>query len=219
MLKRRHVAGVQEVVLVTPPGADGAIPPLVAVAADIAGVGRVFPVGGAQAIGALAYGTATVPSVDKIVGPGNAYVAEAKRQVFGTVGIDMIAGPSEIVVVADGENRPDWIAIDLLSQAEHDESAQSILITDDRAFAEAVADAVERQLADLPKAGIAGSSWRDYGAVITVGSLDEAAALVDRLAPEHLELAAATHPRRWAITSPAPITFCRPPGGRGSPPA
>ncbi|MCH7932325.1 MAG: histidinol dehydrogenase, partial [Proteobacteria bacterium] len=147
--------------------------------------------GGAQAIAALAYGTDSIAPVDKIVGPGNAYVAEAKRQVFGVVGIDMIAGPSEIVVVADADNDAEWIALDLLSQAEHDAAAQAILITDDAGFAGAVAEAVERRLAKLDRAAIAGASWRDNGAIIRVAELGQAAALVDRLAPEHLELAVA----------------------------
>ncbi|NCO22188.1 MAG: histidinol dehydrogenase, partial [Rhodobacterales bacterium] len=144
--------------------------------------------GGAQAIAALAYGTETIAPVDKITGPGNAYVAAAKRRVFGKVGIDMIAGPSEILVIADGDNDPDWIALDLLSQAEHDESAQSILITTDPALAEAVAEAVEVRLQTLARRVIAGKSWRDYGAIITVNDLGEAAALCDQIAPEHLEL-------------------------------
>ncbi|NVN42083.1 histidinol dehydrogenase, partial [Ameyamaea chiangmaiensis] len=149
---------------------------------------EVYRVGGAQAVGALAYGTATIAPVDRIVGPGNAYVAEAKRQVFGHVGIDSIAGPSEVVVVADGSNPPRIVALDLLAQAEHDEMAQSILITDDAAFADAVAKAVERELDTLPRAAIAGASWRDFGAIIVVRAFDEAPALVDRLAPEHLEI-------------------------------
>jgi histidinol dehydrogenase len=145
--------------------------------------------GGAQAVAALAYGTETIAPVAKIVGPGNAYVAAAKRRVFGTVGIDMIAGPSEVLVVADGANDPDWIAADLLAQAEHDAAAQSILITDDEAFGRAVEAAVERQLALLPRAAIAGASWRDFGAVILVGRIAEAVPLVDRIAAEHVELA------------------------------
>jgi histidinol dehydrogenase len=148
-------------------------------------------VGGAQAIAALAYGTESIPPVAKIVGPGNAYVAAAKRQVFGQVGIDMVAGPSEVVVVADADNDPAWIAADLLAQAEHDEAAQAILIAADADFARAVEAAVEAELAALPRARVARASWRDFGAVILVGSLDEAPALVDRLAPEHLEIAAA----------------------------
>ncbi len=183
-------AGVGRLAM-TVPTPDGTINPLVLAAARLVGIDEIYRIGGAQAIGALAYGTETVAPVDKIVGPGNAYVAEAKRQVFGTVGIDMIAGPSEIVVVADGDNRPDWIAMDLLSQAEHDQSAQSILITDDPEFAAVVAEAVEQELAALPRAEIAGASWRDYGAIIVVDSLADARSLVDRLAPEHVELAVA----------------------------
>ncbi len=185
-----RVAGVERLVMVVPTP-DGVMNPLVLAAAEIAGVTEIYRVGGAQAIAALAYGTATIRPVDKIVGPGNAYVASAKRQVFGTVGIDMIAGPSEILVVADGANDPDWIAADLLSQAEHDTAAQSILITDDAAFAEAVCAAVERQLVVLPRTAIARESWNANGAVVLVARLDQAAPLVDRVAPEHLELAVA----------------------------
>ncbi|WP_428700078.1 histidinol dehydrogenase [Stappia sp.] len=185
-----RVAGVSRMVMCVP-SPDGVLNPLVLAAAHLAGVTEIYRIGGAQAIAALAFGTASVKPVSKIVGPGNAYVAAAKRRVFGTVGIDMIAGPSEILVVADGENDPDWIAADLLSQAEHDVSAQSILITDDAGFASAVEAAVERQLATLPRGEVAGASWADFGAVITVGSLDEAPALVDAIAPEHLELAVA----------------------------
>jgi len=184
-----HVAGVERLVMVVPTP-DGVLNPLVLAAAKIAGVSEVYRIGGAQAVGALAYGTETIKAVDKIVGPGNAYVAAAKRQVFGTVGIDMIAGPSEILVVADGENDPAWIAADLLSQAEHDSAAQSILITDDKAFADRVAEAVESQLKTLKREDIARPSWEDYGVIITVGDLlADAVALVDRIAPEHLELA------------------------------
>jgi histidinol dehydrogenase len=165
--------------------------PLVLLAAQIAGVDMVYRIGGAQAIAALAYGTETIAPVDKITGPGNAYVAAAKRRVFGRVGIDMIAGPSEILVIADAENDPDWIALDLLSQAEHDESAQSILITTDASFGQAVAAAVAKRLETLDRRAIAGASWRDNGAIITVRSLDEAAALSNRIAPEHLELCTA----------------------------
>ena len=184
------VAGVGRVVM-TVPTPDGRIKPSVLAAARIAGIDRVYRIGGAQAIGALAYGTETIAPVDKIVGPGNAYVAEAKRQVFGTVGIDMVAGPSEILVVADADNDPAWIAADLLSQAEHDAVAQAVLITDDADFAAAVVRAVDIHLQRLPRTEIAGRSWADHGAVITVGSLEEAPALVDRIAPEHLELAVA----------------------------
>ena len=185
-----RVAGVERRVIAVPTP-DGALNPLVLAAADLAGVTEIYQVGGAQAIAALAYGTETIDAVDKIVGPGNAYVAAAKRLVFGRVGIDSIAGPSEILVVADATNDPEWIAIDLLSQAEHDEVAQAILITNDAGFARAVSDAVNRILASLERSEIASASWRDHGAIIVVGSLDEAPALVDRLAPEHLELAVA----------------------------
>jgi histidinol dehydrogenase len=162
--------------------------PLVLLAARIAGVDQVYRVGGAQAVAALAYGTATIAPVDKITGPGNAYVAAAKRRVFGRVGIDMIAGPSEVLVIADAENDPDWIALDLLSQAEHDESAQAILITTDAGLGIAVAQAVEARLEVLERRAIAGASWRDNGAVIVVRGLDEAAALANRIAAEHLEI-------------------------------
>lgn len=185
-----RVAGVARRVMVVPTP-DGVLNDLVLAAARIAGLTELWRVGGAQAIGALAYGTESIRPVDKIVGPGNAYVAAAKRLVFGRVGIDSIAGPSEILVVADADNDPSWIAIDLLSQAEHDEAAQSILVTDDAAFADRVVAAVEDHLITLPRRAIAGESWRDQGAVIVVGSMDEAPALVDRLAPEHLELAVA----------------------------
>src|SRR5690606_12695946 len=185
-----RVAGVERITITTPTP-DGRLNPLVLVAADIAGVTEILRIGGAQAIAALAHGTETIAPVDKIVGPGNAYVAAAKRQVFGQVGIDMIAGPSEVLVVADGENNPAWIAADLLSQAEHDTAAQSILITDDEAFAERVGAEVERQLQRLPRGEIAAASWRDFGAIIVVERLSEAPALIDRVAPEHLELAVA----------------------------
>ena len=182
------VAGVRRLV-VTVPAPDGKLNPLVLAAVKIAGVDEVYRIGGAQAIGALAYGTATIAAVDKVTGPGNAYVAAAKRMVFGTVGIDLIAGPSEVVIVADKHNDPRWIAVDLLAQAEHDPAAQAVLITDDAAFADAVAAAVEAELRTLPRAAIAGESWRRHGAVIVVRKLGEAPALVDRLAPEHLQLA------------------------------
>jgi histidinol dehydrogenase len=182
------VAGVDRLVMVVP-SPDGVLNPLVLAAASLAGVDEVYRIGGAQAVGALAYGTATIAAVDKIVGPGNAYVAAAKRRVFGTVGIDMIAGPSEILVVADRGNDPAWIAADLLSQAEHDTASQAILITDDKTFADDVATAVDRHLATLPRRSIAAASWRTHGAIITVQSWDEAVPLVDRIAPEHLELA------------------------------
>jgi len=184
------VAGVPRVAMCVP-APDGVLNPLVLAAARIAGVDEVYRIGGAQAIGALAYGTATVAPVDKVVGPGNAYVAAAKRRVFGVVGIDMIAGPSEILVVADRDNDPAWIAADLLSQAEHDRNSQAVLITDDAAFADAVCSAVDDHLSRLPRADIAGASWRDWGAAIVVPDLAAAAPLVDRIAPEHLELAVA----------------------------
>ena len=184
------VAGVQRLAI-TVPTPDGQINPLVLLAARIAGVDEIYRIGGAQAIAALAYGTEAIAPVDKITGPGNAFVAAAKRRVFGKVGIDMIAGPSEILVIADKDNNPDWIALDLLSQAEHDESAQSILITDDAEFGQAVAKAVDSRLETLERRAIAAPSWRDYGAVITVSDLDQAAALSNRIAPEHLELCVA----------------------------
>jgi histidinol dehydrogenase len=181
------VAGVKRLVMVVPaPG--GAISPLVLAAADIGGVDEIYRVGGAQAVAALAFGTETIATVSKIVGPGNAYVAAAKRQVFGQVGIDMIAGPSEVVIIADKSARADWIAADLLAQAEHDAASQSILLTDDAALAEAVGRDVERQLANLQRQTLAGASWRDNGAIILVEDLREAAMLSDRLAPEHLEI-------------------------------
>jgi histidinol dehydrogenase len=185
-----RVAGVSRIAMVVP-APDGVLNPLVLAAAKRAGVSEIWRIGGAQAVAALAYGTETIAPVDRIVGPGNAYVAAAKRQVFGTVGIDMIAGPSEVVVVADGLNDPRWIAVDLLAQAEHDEAAQAILITDDAGFGDRVAAAVEDELALSPRAAIAGASWRDHGAIVVVRDLAEAAALVNRLAPEHLELAVA----------------------------
>ena len=184
------VAGVSRLAI-TVPTPDGIVNPLVLLAARLACVDEVYRIGGAQAIAALAYGTQTIPAVDKITGPGNAFVAAAKRRVFGKVGIDMIAGPSEILVIADGDNDPDWIALDLLSQAEHDESAQSILITDDPQFAKAVSDAVDARLQTLERRAIAGASWRDYGAMIIVPDMDVAAELSNRIAPEHLELCVA----------------------------
>jgi histidinol dehydrogenase len=184
------VAGVSRLAMVVPTP-DGILNPLVLLAAEISGVDEIYRIGGAQAVAALAYGTQTIAPVDKITGPGNAFVAAAKRRVFGKVGIDMIAGPSEILVVADKENDPDWIALDLLSQAEHDESAQSILITTDADFGRAVAQAVEKRLGTLKRAHIAGPSWRDFGAIITVPDLATAAQLTDRIAPEHLELCVA----------------------------
>ncbi len=184
------VAGVPRLVMVVP-APDGKLDPLVLAAARLAGVDEIYRIGGAQAVAALAYGTQTISPVAKIVGPGNAYVAAAKRLVFGKVGIDMIAGPSEVLILADKTGNAGWIAADLLAQAEHDESAQSILITDDSALAGQVEKAVEAQLKTLPRHAIAAASWRDFGAIITVGKLDDAIALVDRLAPEHLEIAAA----------------------------
>ena len=184
------VAGVDRLVMVVPTP-DGILNPLVLAAARTAGIDEIYRIGGAQAVAALAYGTKTIAPVDKIVGPGNAFVAAAKRQVFGTVGIDMIAGPSEILVVADSENDPNWIAMDLLSQAEHDEAAQSILITDDAAFAESVSQAVDGALKTLPRETIASRSWQDFGAIILVEKLNDSVSLIDRIAPEHLELAVA----------------------------
>src|SRR6056297_3243209 len=184
------VAGVGRLAI-TVPTPDGQVNPLVLLAARISGVDEIYRIGGAQAIAALAYGTETIAPVDKITGPGNAYVAAAKRRVFGRVGIDMIAGPSEILVIADRDNNPDWIALDLLSQAEHDESAQSILITDDPAMGKAVEAAITRYLHTLERRDIAGASWRDNGAIITVPDMDRAAALANRIAPEHLELCVA----------------------------
>jgi histidinol dehydrogenase len=183
------VAGVPRLVMVVP-APEGRLNPLVLAAAKLAGVDEIYRVGGAQAVAALAYGTATIAPVAKIVGPGNAYVAAAKRLVFGTVGIDMIAGPSEVLVLADRTGHPDWIAADLLAQAEHDASAQSILITDDGGLADAVERAVDAQLRTLSRASVAGASWRDFGAIILARSLDEALPLVDAIAPEHLELMA-----------------------------
>ncbi len=181
------VAGVERVVMVVP-SPDGKLNPLVLAAASLGGVTEIYRVGGAQAVAALAYGTATIAPVSKIVGPGNAYVAAAKRLVFGRVGIDMIAGPSEVVVVADQTGNPDWIAADLLAQAEHDANAQSILITDDAELAAQVERAVEAQLTTLPREKIARASWSEFGAIIKVGTLDEAAPLADAIAAEHLEI-------------------------------
>jgi histidinol dehydrogenase len=185
-----RVAGVERMVICCPTP-DGVVNPLVLLAARIAGVSTIWRIGGAQAVAALAYGTETIAPVDKITGPGNAFVAAAKRRVFGHVGIDMIAGPSEILVIADADNDPDWIALDLLSQAEHDASAQSILITPAAAFGRAVADAIDRRLLTLDRRAIAGASWAAHGAVIVTRDLAEAAALSDRIAPEHLELCVA----------------------------
>ena len=184
------VAGVPRIAMVVP-APDGKLEPLVLAAAKIAGVDEIYRVGGAQAVAALAYGTQTIAPVAKIVGPGNVYVAAAKRIVFGQVGIDMIAGPSEVLILADKTGNPDWVAADLLAQAEHDQSAQSILITDDVALGDAVEKAVDAQLKTLTRAEIAGASWRDFGAIIAVPKLADAVALVDRIAPEHLEIEAA----------------------------
>ena len=183
-----RVAGVERIVMVVP-APDGKLNPAVLAAARIAGVDEIYRIGGAQAVAALAYGTGTIAPVAKIVGPGNAYVAAAKRQVFGVVGIDMIAGPSEVLILADANNDPAWIAADLLAQAEHDPGAQSILITDDAGFADAVEAAVDRQLETLPRAATAGPSWRDYGAILLVPDFAAAVPLANRIAPEHLELA------------------------------
>ncbi|SOB80871.1 histidinol dehydrogenase [Sphingomonas guangdongensis] len=181
-------AGVERLVMVTPtPG--GEVNPLVLAAAHLAGVDEMWRIGGAQAIAALAYGTERIRPVDVVTGPGNAWVAEAKRQLYGVVGIDMVAGPSEIVVVADGRNDPDWIAADLLSQSEHDPTSQSILFTDDAAFADAVAATVDQQIGTLATATVARAAWDTNGAVVVVETLDDAVPLIDRLAPEHLELA------------------------------
>jgi histidinol dehydrogenase len=190
-----HVAGVGEIIMVVPTP-RGERNPLVLAAAHVAGVTRVFTIGGAQAVGALAYGTATVPRVDKITGPGNAYVASAKRRVFGQVGIDMIAGPSEILVLADGSTPADWVAMDLFSQAEHDELAQSVLLCPDATYIEQVQAAIDRLLPELPRAAIIAASLNGRGALIHTRSMDEACAISNRIAPEHLEIASAD-PHRW----------------------
>ncbi len=230
------VAGVERLAIAVPTP-DGQINPLVLLAAHLAGVNEIYRIGGAQAIAALAYGTETIPPVDKITGPGNAYVAAAKRRVFGKVGIDMIAGPSEILVIADADNDPDWIALDLMSQAEHDASAQSILITDDAGFGRAVAEAVETRLTSLERRAIAGASWRDFGAVITVADLDRGRRPVephrarapgalrrrprgagDEMHPCRRDLPRrAGRPRRSAIMSAVRTTCCPPPARRASP--
>jgi histidinol dehydrogenase len=229
------VAGVSRVVMATPMP-DGIANPLVLAAAYLAGIDEVRPIGGAQAVAALAYGTGSIPRVDVITGPGNAWVAEAKRQVYGVVGIDMVAGPSEIVVLADGANDADCIAADLLSQAEHDPTSQSILITNDRAFADHVAAAVEVQLGTLATSAVARSSWEAHGAIIVVPALDDAIPLIDALAPEHLQIAtldlaifltvshmlarsfsASIRRKLSATISLAPITSCQQGAGRGSP--
>ena len=229
-----QVAGVPEIVMMVPtPG--GEKNPLVLAAAYLAGVTRGFTIGGAQAVAALAYGTATIPKVDKITGPGNAYVASAKKRVFGQVGIDMIAGPSEILVLADGSTPPDWVAMDLFSQAEHDELAQSILLCPDAAYIEQVAQAMNRLIAELPRAGIIAVSLADRGALIHTRSMEEACELSNRIAPEHLEISSrdpqrwepllrhagaifmgAFTPNRWATTAPAPTTCCPPAAQRAS---
>ncbi len=197
-----RVAGVRRIAMVTPDAN-----PLVLAAARRAGITEIHRIGGAQAVAALAYGTETIVAVDKIVGPGNAYVAAAKREVFGRVGIDSIAGPSEILVVSDGASDPGWIAADLLSQAEHDTSSQSILITDDAAFADKVEAAAARALETLPRRAIAAKSWHDFGAIVVVARLDDAAALVDRIAPEHLEIATADPERLLAQVRHAGAIF------------
>ncbi|MDP9108975.1 MAG: histidinol dehydrogenase [Pseudomonadota bacterium] len=190
------VAGVADIIMVVPTP-DGVRNPLVLAAAAIAGVDRVFAIGGAQAVGALAYGTATIPAVDKIVGPGNAYVAAAKRRVFGTVGIDMIAGPSEILVICDGSTDPDWVAMDLFSQAEHDELAQSILLCPDAQYIAAVLASIERLLPTMPRKEVIATSLTNRGALIKVASMEQACAIANRIAPEHLEISA-QQPRQWA---------------------
>lgn len=201
-----QVAGVGRIVMVVP-SPDGKLNPLVLVAARLAGVSEIYRIGGAQAVAALAYGTETIDQVAKIVGPGNAYVAAAKRQVFGTVGIDMIAGPSEVLVIADKDNDPDWIAADLLAQAEHDAAAQSILITDDEPFAQSVEAAVERQLRLLPRSEIASQSWCDFGAIILVRNLEESIPFANRIAAEHLELAVSDPEKLFAAIRNAGAVF------------
>lgn len=200
------VAGVERIAMVTPTP-NGEINPLVLAAAQIAGIEEIWRIGGAQAVAALAYGTDRIKPVDVITGPGNAWVAEAKRQLYGVVGIDMVAGPSEIVVVADGQNDPEWTAADLLSQSEHDPTSQSILFTDDAAFADAVAAAVERQIPTLSTSEVARASWDANGAIIVVRNLDEAMPLVDRLAAEHLELAVDDPDRYFAQVRHAGSVF------------
>jgi histidinol dehydrogenase len=209
-----RVAGVDRLTMVTP-APRGEVNPLVLAAAEIAGVDEVWRVGGAQAVAALAYGTARISAVDVVTGPGNAWVAEAKRQLYGVVGIDMVAGPSEIVVIADGANDPAWIAADLLSQAEHDPTSQSILFTDDPAFAAAVAEAVEATLTGLATQAVARTSWADNGAIVVVPTLEAAIPLVDRLAPEHLELAVADPEALFAKVRHAGSVFL----GRNTPEA
>jgi histidinol dehydrogenase len=204
-----EVAGVPRIVMVVP-APEGRLNPLVLAAARLAGIDEVYRVGGAQAVAALAYGTATIKAVAKIVGPGNAYVAAAKRLVFGRVGIDIIAGPSEVLILADASGQADWIAADLLAQAEHDASAQSILITDDAALAARVEEALAGQLKSLPRGPVAEASWRDFGAIILVGALDDAVPLIDAVAPEHLEIATADPERLAAKIRNAGAIFLGP---------
>ena len=230
------LAGVEEIFMVTPPGKNGKIPPNILAAARICGVDRVFRVGGAQAVAALAYGTESIPKVDKIVGPGNQFVAEAKKQVFGQVGIDMVAGPSEILVIADGKCRPEIVAADLLSQAEHDPNASAVLVTDSAALAEAVQAAVEEQLPKLLRKDIARASIDRNGKIIVAQSLDTAVEIANEIAPEHLELCVEQPfdyldkiqnagsvflgrncPEALGITSPGPTTPCPPAAPPGSP--
>ena len=189
------VAGVKEVIMVVPTP-DGTHNPLVLAAAAVAGVDRIFTIGGAQAVGALAYGTQTIPAVDKIVGPGNAYVASAKRRVFGIVGIDMIAGPSEILVICDGTTDPDWVAMDLFSQAEHDELAQSILLCPDQAYLDAVEKSIQKLLPEMPRKAVIEKSLRDRGAMILVKDMAQACEISNQIAPEHMEISA-QNPRQW----------------------
>ena len=228
------LAGVRELVMMTPPSKDGSINPNILAAAQLAGADRIFKAGGAQAVAALAYGTETVPRVDKIVGPGNAWVAEAKRQVFGLVAIDMIAGPSDILVIADGTARPELVAADLLSQAEHDTLASAVLVTDSAALAEAVAREIEKQLPELPRRDIARASIEQNGRIIVAESLKEAVDIANAIAPEHLELCVDNPfdwldsvknagsvflgkycPRRWVTISPGRTTRSRRWGRRG----
>lgn len=201
-----RVAGVERLVVCVPTP-DGIVNPLVLLACELAGVDEIYRIGGAQAVAAMAYGTDTIRPVDKITGPGNAYVAAAKRQVFGRVGIDMIAGPSEVLIIADGDQNPEWLALDLMAQAEHDADAQSILITDNPDLARSTAAAVERLIPTLPRAEIAGASWRDHGTIIVTRDLTEAARLSDRLAPEHLELCVADPEALMAQTRHAGAIF------------
>ena len=201
-----RVAGVSRIAMCVPTP-DGVMNNLVLAAARRAGVTEIYRVGGAQAVAALAYGTASIAPVDRIVGPGNAYVAEAKRQVFGRVGIDSIAGPSEVLIIADADNDPDHVALDLLAQAEHDEAAQAILITDDADFAGRVADAVTRALKSLPRSAVAGASWRDHGAIILVRDFDEATTIANRIAPEHLQIMTADPAQNFAPIRHAGAVF------------